>query len=66
MIISHAHGDHIGGAEMLQKKYGARIVMGAPDWDAVEKFPNRYKTMAPKRDIEATDGHEDHARRHRP
>jgi metallo-beta-lactamase class B len=56
VIISHAHGDHIGGAEMLQKRYGARVVMGAPDWDLVEKYPNRYKTMAPKRDIVATDG----------
>jgi metallo-beta-lactamase class B len=56
LIISHAHADHIGGAEMLQKKYGARVVMGAPDWDTVEKYPNRYKTMAPKRDIVATDG----------
>jgi metallo-beta-lactamase class B len=56
VLISHAHGDHIGGAEMLQKRYGARIVMGGPDWDWVEKYPNRYKTMAPKRDIVATDG----------
>lgn len=56
LIISHAHADHIGGAEMLQKKYGARVVMGAPDWDTVEKYPNRYKTMAPRRDIVATDG----------
>ena len=56
IIISHAHADHIGGAEMLQKRYGARVVMGAPDWDAVAKYPNRYKTMAPKRDIVATDG----------
>ena len=56
VIISHAHADHIGGAEMLQTRYGARVVMGGPDWDLVEKFPNRYKTMAPKRDIVATDG----------
>src|SRR6059058_1569373 len=56
ILISHAHADHIGGAEILQKKYGARVVMGAPDWDTVGKFPNRYKTMAPKRDIVATDG----------
>ena len=55
-LISHAHGDHIGGAEVLQTRYGARIVMGGPDWDMVAKFPNRYKTMAPKRDIVATDG----------
>src|SRR5262249_8953569 len=51
-----AHADHIGGAEMLQKRYGARVVMGGPDWDTVEKHPNRYKTMAPKRDIVASDG----------
>ncbi len=56
VLISHAHGDHIGGAEMLQKRYGARVVMGGPDWDLVEKYPNRYKTMAPKRDMVATDG----------
>jgi metallo-beta-lactamase class B len=56
VIISHAHSDHIGGAEMLQKKYGARVVMAAADWDTVARFPNRYKTMAPKRDIVATDG----------
>ena len=56
IIISHAHGDHIGGAEMLQKEFGAQVVMGAPDWESVEKFPNRYKTMAPKRDLVATDG----------
>ena len=56
VVISHAHGDHIGGAEMLQARFGARIVMGAPDWKLVEAYPNRYKTMAPKRDIVATDG----------
>src|SRR5215471_467248 len=56
VLISHAHGDHIGGAEMLQSRYGARVVMGGHDWDWVAKYPNRYKTMAPKRDIVATDG----------
>lgn len=56
VLISHAHGDHLGGAEMLQTRYGVRVVMGGPDWDWVAKYPNRYKTMAPKRDIVATDG----------
>jgi metallo-beta-lactamase class B len=56
VLVSHAHGDHIGGAEMLQTRYGVRVVMGGPDWEWVEKYPNRYKTMAPKRDIVATDG----------
>jgi metallo-beta-lactamase class B len=58
VIISHAHGDHIGGAEMLQDRYGAQVVMGGPDWDLVETYPNRYSTMAPDRDIVATDGME--------
>jgi metallo-beta-lactamase class B len=56
LIISHAHGDHIGGAEMIQARYHPRVVMGGPDWDTVERYPNRYRTMAPKRDIVATDG----------
>ena len=56
VLVSHAHNDHIGGAEMLQTRYGVRVVMGGPDWDWVAKYPNRYKTMAPKRDIVATDG----------
>ena len=56
VLVSHAHADHIGGAEMLQSRYGARVVMGGADWDQVARFPNRYKTMSPKRDIVATDG----------
>ena len=56
VLISHAHADHIGGAEMLQTRFGAGIVMGGADWDLVAKYPNRHKTMAPKRDIVAKDG----------
>ena len=56
VIVTHGHGDHIGGAEMLQKEFGAKVVMGGPDWDDVEKYPNRFKTMAPRREIVATDG----------
>ncbi|HET8549484.1 MAG TPA: hypothetical protein VFL57_15835, partial [Bryobacteraceae bacterium] len=39
-----------------QSRYRPRVVMAGADWDLVEKYPNRYKTMAPKRDIVATDG----------
>jgi metallo-beta-lactamase class B len=56
LLISHAHGDHIGGAEMIQSRYKARVVMGAPDWDSIARYPNRFTTMAPTRDIVATDG----------
>lgn len=36
VILSHAHGDHDQGVATLQK-FGAKIVMGAPDWDATLK-----------------------------
>jgi metallo-beta-lactamase class B len=56
LLVTHAHGDHIGGAEMIQKRYGPRVVMDGRDWDLLDTYPNRFKTMSPKRDIVATDG----------
>ena len=58
VVISHAHGDHIGGAKMLQDRFGAEVFMGEADWELVETYPNRYATMAPTRGIVATDGME--------
>lgn len=54
-IISHAHGDHVGGAGILQQ-YGARIVMGEADWDLYENSDVGY--LKATRDIVATDGME--------
>src|SRR5437016_6345848 len=51
MLISHAHGDHDQGAAELQKRYGARVVMGAPDWDATVKRPATASGGVPTRDI---------------
>jgi metallo-beta-lactamase class B len=56
VIISHAHGDHVGGAKLMQDRFGARIVMGGPDWDSIEKSVNQYPNGKPKRDIVAADG----------
>lgn len=57
VIISHAHGDHVGGAKILQDRVpGVRIVMGGPDWDSIEKSVNGYPQGKPKRDIVAQDG----------
>src|ERR1700687_5606843 len=56
VIISHAHADHVGGAKMMQDRYRSRIVMGGPDWDAIEKSVNGYPQGKPKRDIVADDG----------
>ena len=64
VIISHAHADHVGGAKMMQDRYGSRIVMGGPDWDSIEKSVNGYPQGKPKRDMVADDGEKDHARRH--
>ncbi len=58
VIISHAHGDHVGGAQILQGRFGAEVVMGEADWELIETYPNRYASMAPERDIVATDGME--------
>jgi len=55
-IISHAHGDHDGGAKFLQDTVpSAKLVYGGPDWDAVEKSTNRPGGK-PKRDTSAADG----------
>jgi len=56
VIVSHAHGDHVGGAKMMQDRFHPRLVMGAPDWDAIEKSQNQYPKGKPKRDIVAADG----------
>src|SRR5450755_4285620 len=56
VIITHAHGDHVGGAKLLQDKFGSHIVMGGPDWDSIEKSVNGYPLGKPKRDVVADDG----------
>jgi metallo-beta-lactamase class B len=55
VIVSHGHGDHDEGAKMLQDKYGARVIMGAPDWDSIIKA-NNMPGGVPRRDMVATDG----------
>jgi metallo-beta-lactamase class B len=56
VVISHAHGDHVGGAKLMQDRFGSRIVMGGPDWDAIEESKNQFPNGKPKRDITASDG----------
>lgn len=53
VVISHGHGDHHGGAKMLQDRFGARVVLAADDWALVERDTRNPR---PKRDIVATDG----------
>jgi metallo-beta-lactamase class B len=55
-VMSHAHGDHDGGAAYLQDTIpGLRLVYGAADWDAIDKLTDRPGGK-PKRDMVGTDG----------
>src|SRR5438552_3066633 len=56
VIVSHAHGDHVGGAKLMQDKFDSRLVLGGPDWEMIEKSVNQYPHGKPKRDIVGTDG----------
>ncbi len=51
VVISHAHGDHDQGAAELQKRYGAQVVMGAPDWESTLARPVTAAGGVPKRDV---------------
>jgi metallo-beta-lactamase class B len=61
VIVSHAHGDHYGGAPYLKEKFNPRIVMSEIDWKVFEdpKFdPKRNPLFGPppKRDMAVNDG----------
>src|SRR5688572_1403143 len=51
VLISHAHGDHDQGAALLQSRYGAKVVMGAADWEATLQRPATAIGGVPTRDI---------------
>ena len=51
VIISHAHGDHDQGAAELQSRFGAKVVMGAPDWESTLQRQATAAGGVPKRDI---------------
>lgn len=54
LIVSHGHGDHVGGAAHLQSEYGARVVMSEADWEMVEASTPSWPR--PRRDIVAEQG----------
>ena len=53
VVVSHAHRDHAGGAWYLQERFGARVLLTAPDWDMLEH--NTQSWPKPKRDMVVTD-----------
>jgi metallo-beta-lactamase class B len=61
VIVSHAHGDHYGGAAYLKKKFNAKIVMSDIDWKTFDDpafNPKRIPLFdePPKRDMAIRDG----------
>ncbi len=55
VVVTHAHGDHDEGAHLFQERYGAHVVMGGPDWDALDKAAD-IPGGKPRRDMVGTDG----------
>jgi metallo-beta-lactamase class B len=51
VLISHAHGDHDQGAALLQSRYGAKVVMGAADWESTLQRPADAPGGVPRRDV---------------
>jgi metallo-beta-lactamase class B len=51
VVISHAHGDHVQGAAELQKRFGAKVVMGVADWESTLQRPVTAAGGVPARDI---------------
>ncbi len=61
VVVSHAHGDHYGGAPYLKEKFNARIVMSEIDWKALEDPTFDRKRIPvfgppPERDMAVNDG----------
>jgi metallo-beta-lactamase class B len=61
VVVSHAHGDHYGGANYLKEKFGAHVVMSEIDWTVFDDPQFDPKRIAlfdppPKRDIAVKDG----------
>lgn len=58
VIVQHGHFDHFGGAQYLQQKYGARVLMATEDWNLIEGLSEqqRRNRPLPRRDIEVKHG----------
>jgi metallo-beta-lactamase class B len=60
VVITHAHGDHYGGAQYLADKFHARLVMSEIDWNVLAgpsraNYPANWGPI-PKRDMAVKDG----------
>ena len=62
VIVTHAHGDHYGGAKYLHDTYGAEIILSEADWKELEKPELQYDDelwgRPPERGTAVSDGDE--------
>ncbi len=63
LIITHAHGDHFGGARYLRERYGVRIMASTTDWREMERpasggwqTPASWAALVPEHDLDISDG----------
>lgn len=59
VVVTHAHGDHYGGAKHLSTQYKPRWVMSEIDWRQTEgqlEFATPLWGAPPKRDVAVNDG----------
>ena len=59
VLVTHGHGDHYGGAQMIAERYRARVVASEIDWQMMEtglEFDSKMWDRPPKRDVAVRDG----------
>lgn len=59
VVVTHGHGDHYGGAQMLADRYKARVVASEIDWKMMEtglEFDSKLWDRPPRRDVSVKDG----------
>ncbi|WP_292016665.1 MBL fold metallo-hydrolase [Marinobacter sp. HL-58] len=60
LVITHGHGDHYGGQELLVSRYQPKVVMSDIEWTILEQpvldFSSPRWGERPKRDISINDG----------
>jgi metallo-beta-lactamase class B len=54
VLITHGHSDHDEGARYFQETHGARVMLGAGDWDLIAR--RKIPGGTPTRDLVAEDG----------
>jgi metallo-beta-lactamase class B len=59
IVVTHAHGDHYGGASYLVSKYHPHVIASEADWNTMEgtlEFNSKAWGPPPKRDIAVHEG----------